>query len=376
MPMENNRSDSSTTFRASAFAPELNSRFVAGTLAIDASAVHFRSEPASIALPLDGLQIRRGGHNDEQIFFEHSDFPGWSIFSSDEKLPRNPVLLSHPEFARTLRSVDRSRVATPLIVKLGIAAAAAFLLALFLLFMARDRIAEAVVNRIPLSWEQSLGAKVFQQIQAEGKLVEDSEWEPYVGEITKRLLPIVEESGYEFQFHIQQDTNINAFAIPGGHVVILTGLLESAESAEEVAGVLAHEIAHVTRRHSVRNIVKSAGLLVLVQALFGDSSAAIGALAEGSAMLLQQRFSRDFEREADDTGWAYLVEANIDPRGMTRFFEVLKKAIEQPGGSTMESTLSLLNTHPATSERIERLEEKWEALDKKNGFIEFPEWPE
>ena len=61
---------------------------------------------------------------------------------------------------------------------------------------------------------------------------------------------------------------------------------------------------------------------------------------------------------------------------MTRFFEALKKAIEQPGGSTMESTLSLLNTHPATSERIERLEEKWEALDKKNGFIEFPEWPE
>ena len=375
MAMENNSSEY-PPLRASAFAPQLNNRFVAGALAIDASAVHFRSEPASIALPLDGLQIRRGGHNDEQIFFEHADFPGWSIFSSDDNLPRHPVLLSHPEFARTLRSVDRSRVATPLIVKLGLAAAAAFVLALLLLFMARDRIVEAIVNKIPLSWEQSLGAQVFQQIQAEGKLVENSEWEPRVNDITSRLLPIVEETGYDFQFHIQQDTNINAFAIPGGHVVILTGLLESAQSAEEVAGVLAHEIAHVTRRHSVRNIVKSAGLLVLVQALFGDSSAAIGALAEGSAMLLQQRFSRDFERGADDTGWVYLIEANIDPRGMTRFFETLKESIEQSSGAAAESTLSLLSTHPTTSERIERLEQKWETLNKKTGFVEFDDWPD
>jgi predicted Zn-dependent protease len=100
--------------------------------------------------------------------------------------------------------------------------------------------------------------------------------------------------------------------------------------------------------------------------LFGDTSGLAAVLADGSQLLLRQRYSRDFEREADDVAWQYLLKANIDPRGMIRFFDRLKK--EEQKYPQLRGSLQLLNTHPATAERMERLEEKWKKLDRKDGF--------
>jgi len=256
---------------------------------------------------------------------------------------------------------------------------ALFLLALFfggivLLWTQKDRIAEYIANKIPVEWETKFGDQVFASFESEGKILTNSVWDGPVSNITSRLLPIVEKSGYEFKFHIMSDTNVNAFAIPGGHVVILTGLLESAETPEEIAGVLAHEIAHVTRRHSLRNIIKSAGLIITLQALIGDASGLFGLATEASHYLLQQKFSRDFEREADDTGWSYLIAANIDPRGMTRFFEKMREMIASSGMASMEGSLSLVNTHPTSQERIERLTRKWQETPKKDAFVNLGQW--
>jgi predicted Zn-dependent protease len=249
-----------------------------------------------------------------------------------------------------------------------------FVAGLVFLWTQKDRIAEYIADKIPIGWEEKWGEQAFASFEAEGKMLTNSAWAGAVSNITARLLPVVEQSGYEFKFHIMDDTNVNAFAIPGGHVVILTGLLERAESAEEVAGVLAHEIAHVTRRHSLRNIVKSAGLLVTIQAIFGDTSGLVGMATEASRFLMEQKFSRDFEREADDTGWSYLVQANIDPRGMTRFFEKMREMMVNSGAAVMEGSLALANTHPTSEERIERLTRKWEEAERKAGFAEFGKW--
>jgi predicted Zn-dependent protease len=360
------------SYRANAFAPETGSRVQPGTLEILADEVRFEGGILRGKLPLGGLTLRRGGHNDEQLFFEHPGFPGWSISSSDERLVADPVLLGHPEFRAVLRAVDRSRRATPLPVVIGLCFLAVVLAGLVLLWLSKDRIAESVAARIPLSWEEKLGDQVFASIAREGKIVTNSHWQASVTRLTDRLEPVVRDSGYKFRFHIQQDTNVNAFAIPGGHVVILTGLLERAESSEEVAGVLAHELAHVTRRHSLRNIVKSAGLFVVIQAVLGDASGLVAVAAEGSRYLLQQKFSRDFEREADDAGWTYLLEAKIDPRGMIRFFEKMKQIVEASGMGAMENSLALFNTHPTSQERIDRLNAKWEALPDKTVFGRLP----
>lgn len=361
-------------YKANAFTPDTKARVLAGVIQISPEGVHFQSAEVTGVLPLNGLVVRCGGHNGEQIFFEHPAVPGWSIYSSDGALVSDPILTDDPAFAQALKAAKGSRTSMPLPVLLGIPLLALFFAALVIVWTQKDRIAETVAERIPTSLEKQFGDRVFEQMEREGAMLTNSSWAPAVSNITSRLLPVAARSGYDFRFHIKQDTNVNAFAIPGGHVVILTGLLERVDSGEELAGVLAHEMAHVTRRHSLRNIIKSAGLLLLAQSLLGDSSGLLGLAAEGSRYLLRQKFSRDFEREADDVGWGYLVEANIDPRGMTRFFEKLKKLADDSGTGAMEGSLSLVSTHPASQERIDRLNDKWEQLSKKDGFGELGRW--
>lgn len=360
-------------YKANAFAPQTKANVHPGTISVSSAGLRFDSPAVTATLPLNGLIVRRGGHNDEQIFFEHPEFPGWSIYSSDPALAADPTLASIPAFARQLKAADRSRRSTPKPVIFGLAFLALLFAGVILLWTQKDRLAEYVANRIPISWEQKFGDRVLAQFESDGTILTNSLWTPAVSNITTRLLPVIDNTGYPFKFHIKQDTNINAFAIPGGHVVILTGLLQHADSAEEVAGVLAHEIAHVTRRHTLRNIVKSAGLLFVLEAAVGDASGLFAMAAEASRYLLEQKFSRDFEREADDTGWSYLIDANIDPRGMTRFFEKLKQLAANP---RLENSLALINTHPATQERIDRLAEKWTQLPKKSPFADLGPWPD
>lgn len=372
--MNTEPSITSTGCRGSAFSPQASGRILAGKIEIAGGAVQFRSEQASVSLPFAGLVVRRDGHNGEQIFFEHPNFPGWSVYSSDEALLRDPALRSVPEFARHLASAERIKKRIPFPVLVGLVFTGLIAIGLIVLVLAKDRIIEAIADKIPITWEQSWGDQIFASVKAQGKIVENSEWEPELAKITSRLLPAVTNSGYTFQFHIMQDTNVNAFAIPGGHVVILTGLLEEADSPEEVAGVLAHEIAHVTKRHSMRSLMQSAGLVVLIQSIFGDTSGVVAILTQGSQFLLEQRFSRDFEREADNVGWNYLVQSNIDPQGMIQFFEKLKKVVAASGMGQMESSLALLNTHPATQERIDRLNAKRAALKNNSAFVPIGSW--
>lgn len=362
-----------SAYKAKAYAPETKASVNDGSLAISHEGVRFESANANTTLPLNGLTLRRGGHNDEQIFFEHPEFAGWSIYSSDPALTNDPVLAANPAFAKQLNAAQRSRTSTPKPVIFSLAFFAILLGGFLLLWTQKDRIAEKVANTIPLAWEEKFGDSVFAQFEKDTIDLTNSTWAPALTNITGRLLPVVEQTGYTFKFHIKQDTNVNAFAIPGGHVVILTGLLERADTAEEVAGVLAHEIAHVTRRHSLRNIVKSAGLLVVLQAALGDASGLLAIASEAGRYLLEQKFSRDYEREADEAGWSYLIEAKIDPRGMTRFFEKLNK---MTAGSAMESSLSLINTHPTSQERIDRLTEKWSQVENKNNFADLGKWTE
>ena len=193
----------------------------------------------------------------------------------------------------------------------GLGIAALILIGLLLgivigLVAARDWLVEKIADRIPVSLEVKMGEQFFSQIQGEGKLVADADHSNRVAAITRPLLEAVGETGYTFRFHIINDTNINAFAVPGGHIFIHTGLLAAADTPEEIAGVLGHEIAHITERHGFRSIINAAGLYLIVQFLVGDTTGLAAVLTDGSQLLLRQSYSRDFEREADDAGWQYL----------------------------------------------------------------------
>lgn len=149
---------------------------------------------------------------------------------------------------------------------------------------------------------------------------------------------------------IDNDTMINAFAIPGGHVFVYTGLLKAAKSGAEVSGVLAHEIGHITMRHGAKQLMKASAVDIVNQILFGDSSSVAGAVAQICESLLFLKFSRDDEYQADSCAVAYTVAADYNPYGMKYFFQTL---MAKYGGGM--GPFEVISTHPNTQERIDEV---------------------
>ena len=209
-----------------------------------------------------------------------------------------------------------------------------------------DRIAAWAVARIPVEQEMKLGEIFFSQHKAGLKLIDGPALE-LLRDLGGKL---TQGSPYRYQFHVAQDKSVNAFAMPGGFVVVHTGLIQLAESPEELAGVLAHEIQHVEQRHSLRAMAQSLGLYAVLSLLVGDTSS----LASLGGDLLKLKFSRNHETEADREGLKALVAAGIRPEGMRDFFA--KMAAQ----SKLE--LGLLSSHPASEERMTEMDRMIKAL--------------
>ena len=183
-----------------------------------------------------------------------------------------------------------------------------------LLWWQADRIVDAAVGRIPVSWEERLGESAFSQFEAGVTVLTAGPSVEAVEGIGTRLAASA-ESPYAFRWHVVDDAQVNAFAVPGGHVVVFTGLIRAAASSDELAGVLAHEIQHVVLRHSVRGLVRTMGWRAALSIVFGDVGPLSG-VGELASRLGSLKFSRDQETAADLGGLALLRRARIDPRGM------------------------------------------------------------
>ena len=146
--------------------------------------------------------------------------------------------------------------------------------------------------------------------------------------------------------------------------MINSGLILKAESASELLGVVAHEIAHVTEQHGVRNVIAASGTFLLVQGMIGDASGVMATLAGAIPLLLNQSYSRGFESDADSKGVALLARANINPTGLISFFEkimderekTLAKIEDDEARALLENAMDFLSTHPATGERIQSIQ--------------------
>jgi len=218
------------------------------------------------------------------------------------------------------------------------------LLALF--FGLRAEIVDFAVARIPLAQEQALADALWNMQRAQLKLIEGTAAQRFVTETGARLVA-AKPSPYRYRFHLADDASVNAYAMPAGYVVVQRGLIEKAASAEEVAGVLAHEIEHVEQRHSLRGMVQAVGLSALWLVATGDVGG--GLAGQWLKELAGLHFSRAQESAADAGGVARLVAAGIDPRGMASFFAKLAD------GETLPGAVELLSTHPASAERAAKL---------------------
>jgi predicted Zn-dependent protease len=158
--------------------------------------------------------------------------------------------------------------------------------------------------------------------------------------------------------YVVQNSEVNAFALPGGQMVVYTGLIKNVESPEQLAGVLAHEMSHATLRHGLQQISQSLGVIAAIQLLVGDVG---GLLAVGSQIAQQSvmtSYSRTAETEADIEGAKMLHAAKIDPKAMATFFAKLKHEHGDIPGA-----ISWLSTHPQHEDRIESINNYAESLD-------------
>jgi predicted Zn-dependent protease len=178
----------------------------------------------------------------------------------------------------------------------------------------------------------------------------------YVRDVAGRLVRVAKGPKYPYSFTVADNREINAFALPGGPVWINRGVLQSATNESQVAGVLAHEIAHLTQRHAaaqLTNVAIANWGLALLGAMLGNTGGAGAAqvagrfLASGAFL----KFSRDDEREADKAGLLLLTRAGWDARGMIELFDILRREQGRDPGSVE----AFFSSHPSPEERITEL---------------------
>lgn len=209
---------------------------------------------------------------------------------------------------------------------------------------------DLAVAQIPISWEVLLGEAAATQFLARHETVTTGADFAGLQTISKRLLSAYKDEGFKYELYLIKNTEANAFALPGGSMVVYSGLLQEAANAEEVAGVLAHEIQHVRNRHGLRRIVGNLGLMAAGSIFIGDLHGLFGIAREMALKLSLLAYDRDQEREADAKAVRLLVDLQIDPMPFADFFQRM-----HDNHGNLEQTLAYFSTHPASSERAEAI---------------------
>lgn len=211
--------------------------------------------------------------------------------------------------------------------------------------------------------EIEMGREASQQVEQEIGLVEDADLQGYVSGIGLELARDSERPDLPWHFAVVDDASPNAFALPGGFIYVTRGLMDLMGSEAQLAAVLGHEIGHVTARHSVSQLSRAqlAQLGLGVGMILVPELQQYGQVAGAGLQLIFLKYGRDDERQADELGFGYALQAGYDVREMARVFQSLDRAAELAGASALPTWLS---SHPNPPERIETVERRVDALDR------------
>ena len=210
-------------------------------------------------------------------------------------------------------------------------------------------------NLISMEEEWQLGNQLAQQIATQVRFNQDPQVNAYIRNMGQRIVAQTPMANQTWDFHVVEDPAINAFAIPGGHLYVNTGLINAAENASELASVIGHEASHVVARHTTEQISRQYGLSVLATMVLGQNASSLAQLAAqivaGGAMA---RFSREDEAEADKLGQQFMTAAGYDPHGMPAMFRVLLAQQKTSPGRVEQ----FFATHPTTESRVRDAEQR------------------
>lgn len=200
-------------------------------------------------------------------------------------------------------------------------------------------IAEKSASLIPESFDNQLGKMAMETIIQESKI--DVEKTKHLQEFAAELNL---DNTKPLEFTVVKSSDLNAFALPNGQIVVYTAILDQMKSYDELVALLGHEVSHVNSRHSIKILSRNLAGYIMISLIFSDINGIMSLLAENAQQLQSLSYSREFEKEADEQGLKILIDNNIDPYGMIKLFELLEKESEF-------STPKILSTHPLTSDR-------------------------
>lgn len=208
---------------------------------------------------------------------------------------------------------------------------------------------------IGVDTEQELGEYLREYVLKRYDSISNPYADSVLWQIKDRLLQKMDTPIYDHKLHIIKSTEVNAFASLGGNIFIFTGLLEYVSGPEELSAVLAHEIAHVEKRHVVKHLIRELGVNSLFMILTGGDQVMVEQI---SKMVISSSFSREMEKEADDLAVEMLNKADINPNRLAHFFMRLQEKGDISG------PLSWVASHPALKDRIERVLKKVDKMEK------------
>jgi len=209
----------------------------------------------------------------------------------------------------------------------------------------------AIAASVPISWEQRIGETAVDHFASEERRCADPYRTQLIRNVLTTLTDTASNSPYEFKLYLVDSPVVNALAAPGGHIVVFRGLLEKTESAEQLAGVLAHEVQHVLKRHSMRMLTEQFLTAALLSTVSGDFSTAMTYGMQSIQMLGQLQYSQAHESEADSEGIKLFLKAGLPAQEMIAFYQIMSR--EHPERSRI---FDYLASHPHMTDRISQLE--------------------
>jgi Zn-dependent protease with chaperone function len=301
-----------------------------------------RADGSSLWWPYDELRLAPGFQRGEPVRLERGQPTGEAIVVAD------PGVLTAvgdvaPNVAHRFPDAARRRGRLWRVVALATAALAMGVTAYL---WGIPRLADRVAARVPVPWEEQLGRAVAGELAAGARDCADPALTAAVTHIVTRLAAAAPESPYTFRVRVVDSDVFNAFAAPGGFIVVNRGLLARTGRPEELAGVLAHEMQHVLLRHGTKAVLREIPTSLLLSGATGDWGG-LGRGVQALGTLGGLRYQRSDEAAADREGTRLLARAGVDPEGMIAFFGTLgREAGDLPSG------LEYFSTHPRTARRI------------------------
>ena len=219
--------------------------------------------------------------------------------------------------------------------------------------------ATGALQLVSVKDEIAVGRQAQQQVRQQVPSLRDATVNRYIDALGRRIAARADGPRYPYSFDVANRRDINAFALPGGPIWVHRGLIDAAQNEAQLAGVLAHEVAHVANRHAAEQMTKgtvaNVGLGLLGAFLGQGTGAQIAQLGAGlAANATMMKFSRDHEREADMKALRYMKGAGYDPRAMVEFLQVLRSRQGRDPGAVQ----TFFSSHPAPAERVRRLQQE------------------